>query len=133
MGWRGEKTRTEILAVLERHYRPLSAYDLLRELTKTNPKIRPTTVYRALADLEDKRCVRRIESLKSYIACQCAPHQRASILSICKDCGNVEESVSPELIKQLSSVTGRSGFTPTRHVIEVHGVCGSCDTGRETA
>jgi len=133
MGWRGEKTRAEILAVLNRCDRPLSAYDLLRELSDTNPRIRPTTVYRALAELEDKKRVHRIESLKSYVVCQCAPHQRASILSICNDCGSVEENVSPDLLRQLSSLLGESGFTPMRHVIEIHGVCGSCDSGRVSA
>lgn len=130
MSKRGEETRTEIMAVLRRSSRPLSAYDVLAELRDSNPKIGPPTVYRALATLGDRGHVHRIESLNAYVACECVPHECDTILSICNDCGNVEENVSPELLKQLLSVIDKSGFAPKRHVIEVHGVCASCDDGR---
>lgn len=48
MSKRGEETRTEIMAVLRRSSRPLSAYDVLAELRDSNPKIGPPTVYRVL-------------------------------------------------------------------------------------
>jgi len=133
MSKRGEETRTEILAILCSSNRPLSAYDVLAELRDSNSKIGPPTVYRALATLGDRGEVHRIESLNAYVACECAPHECDTILSICKDCRGVEENVSPELLKQLSSIIDKSGFAPTRHVIEVHGVCSSCDDERRLA
>ncbi len=126
MSKRGEKTQAEVLAILRRHRRPLSAYDVLGELRESNPKIAPTTIYRALSALTERGRVHRLESLNAFIACQGDRHHHAYILSICDDCGAVEESVAPDLLKALSSIAGRSGFAPTRHVIEVHGLCASC-------
>ena len=126
MSKRGEKMRAEVLAVLRRHRGPMSAYDVLGELRAAHPKIAPPTIYRALAVLMERGCVHRLESLSAYIACQCDRHQHAAVLSICDDCGAVEESVAPDLLKELSSIIGKSGFSPTRHVIEVHGQCSSC-------
>lgn len=126
MGKRGEKMQVEVLAVLRRRRGPLSAYDVMGELREANPKIAPPTVYRALSALTERGRVHRLESINAFIACQFGRHRHASILSICDDCGTVEESVAPNLLKELSRIAGESGFAPSRHVIEVHGVCGRC-------
>ncbi|MEM9523352.1 MAG: Fur family transcriptional regulator [Pseudomonadota bacterium] len=133
MGKQGEKMQSEVLAVLCRHRGPLSAYAVLEELRQSNPKIAPTTIYRALTALTERGRVHRLESLKAFIACQCDRHQHASILSICGDCGAVEESIAPDLLKELSGIAGKSGFAPMRHVIEIHGLCVSCGTGEGAA
>ena len=126
MSKRGEKMQTEVLAVLRRRRGSLTAYDMLAEMRETRPKIAPPTIYRALAALTERGRVHRLESLNAYIACQCEHHPHAAVLSICDDCGIVEESVAPDLLEELSSIAGRSGFAPTRHVIEVRGRCASC-------
>lgn len=128
MSKRGEKRQAEVLAVLRRQAGPLSAYEILGEMREASPKIAPPTVYRALDALMKCGEVHRLESLNAYIACQCDGDHRASILSICDDCGLVEESVAPDLVKRLSGVLAKSGFTPQRHVIEVHGTCAACGT-----
>ena len=133
MSKRGEKMQAEVLAVLRRRRGPLSAYDVLRELREANPKIAPPTIYRALSALTERGHVHRIESLNAYIACQCDRHQHASVLSICDDCGAVDECVATDLLEVLSSIVGKSGFAPMRHVIEVHGLCGSCGAGQAPA
>lgn len=126
MSKRGEKMQAEVLSVLRRRSGPYSAYDVLRELRTTYPKIAPPTVYNALAALTQRGQVHRVESLKAYVACQCASHQQASILSICDDCGAVEERIAPDLLDKISGLLGKSGFSPLRHVIEVHGICAAC-------
>lgn len=125
----GRKMQAEVLAVLRRNGGPLSAYDVLGELREANPKIAPPTIYRALAALTERGSVHRLESLNAFIACKCDQHANASILSICDDCGSVEESIAPDLLEKVSSIAGKSGFQPVRHVIEIHGVCASCGTG----
>ena len=133
MSKRGEKTQAEVLSVLLQHRRPLSAYDVLGELRQSNPKIAPPTIYRALAALTERGRVHRLESLSAFIACRCEHNHRASIMSICDNCGTVEESVAPDVLRELSRIAGKSGFAPTRHVIEVHGVCVSCGGGQAPA
>lgn len=126
MAERSELMRKRILAILRRRSRPASAYDLLEELRGDYPKIAPMTVYRMLSVLIDRRQAHRVESINAFIACQSGGHKSPSILSICGDCGLVEETVSQDLVADLSRLTEETGFTPQRHVIEVHGQCGSC-------
>ena len=130
---RGEQVQSEVLAVLRRRRGPLSAYAVLGELREANPKIAPPTIYRALAALTERGRVHRIESLNAYIASRCDRHQHPSVLSICDDCGAVDECVATDLLQVLSSIVGKSGFAPMRHVIEVHGVCSSCGAGQPHA
>ena len=124
---RGEYLQAEVLKIMRRRSEPLSAYDILGEMRTTDAKLAPTTIYRTLAALTEKKSIHRLESLNAYVVCQCQEHSQASILSICDDCGSVEESVAPDVLNRLSSVLGKQGFSAQRHVIEVHGTCGSCD------
>lgn len=131
MGKRGERLQVEMMDVLTRAEAPLSAYDILAELRGVYPKMAPTTIYRALKVLLDQGRIHRLESLNAYMPCQCPhdhdpdqPHQ--SVLSICDDCGAVEENDAPELLETLGHVIGKSGFEAQRHVIEVHGRCAEC-------
>ena len=123
----------DVLAILRRCARPLSAYDVLDAMRESHPRIAPPTIYRALAALTERGQVHRLESMNAFIACQCDRHVQASILSICDDCGTVEESMAPDLLDELSSVAGKSGFQPARHVIEIHGRCASCGAGQVPA
>lgn len=122
----GEKTQSNILSILHQHRTPMSAYDLLKEMRKAKPKIAPTTIYRALASLVEDRRIHRVESLSAYAACQRGDRQNTMILSICEDCGSVEERVAADLLVSFADVIGEFGFSPKRHVIEVHGICAAC-------
>lgn len=118
--------QAEVLGVLRRRRASLSAYDLLEELRGAYPKIAPPTIYNALSALTKRGRVHRVESLKAYVACQCDRHKHASILSICDDCGRVEERIAPDLLEIISGMVAETGFLPLRHVIEVHGICAAC-------
>lgn len=129
MGKRGEQLQAEILAVMRARGGALSAYDVLGALQPAHPKIAPPTVYRALAALTERGDVHRLESLNAFIACQCAAHNHASILSICDKCGTVEENSEPDIFSKITSVLSETGFSVQRHVVEVHGQCADCGTG----
>ena len=133
MGKRGEKMQAEVLAVLRRDRAAMSAYEVLGQLRLGELRLAPPTIYRALAALTERGEVHRLESLNAFIACQCDKHRHASILAICDDCGSVEENLSPDLLDELSGIAGKSGFAPTRHVIEIHGQCADCGAARACA
>lgn len=129
MATRGEMIQTKILAALRQQSEPQSAYALLGLLRVERPRLAPPSVYRALATLMDQGLVHRLESMKAYVACQHGDHPDGCILAICNECGAVEERVSRSLIDDVSAEAGKSGFAATRHVIEIHGHCGSCRPG----
>lgn len=127
---RGEKMQADVLRILRRRGGPLSAYDILDELRPANPKIAPPTIYNALAALTKRRRVHRVESLRAYIACQCDDQDQGSILSICDDCGKVEERAAPDVLENLSGMLEQAGFEAQRHVIEIHGMCSACGSAK---
>ena len=126
MGKRGEEMQTAVLAILRDSKSPHSAYTLLDRLQETYPKIAPPTVYRALAALGERGQIHRLESLNAYVACQSEAHHQTSVLSICEDCGVVEETFEPDIFSRLSAALRKSGFSAQRHIIEVNGICASC-------
>lgn len=127
MASRGEQVQANVLVALLAHGKPTSAYKIMRDLQDGQPKIAPPTIYRALAALVEQGKVHRLESLNAFVACQCAHHDQPAILSICDDCGAVEETVAPKLLNQLTRLTKKSGFAAMRHIIEIHGRCASCN------
>ena len=120
MAEHGQRMRAQVLAVLRSRRLPISAYDVLRCLHEAHSRLAPPTICRALAAPTERGRAHRLESLNAFIACRCDHHHEASILSICTDCGAVDENLSTDLPTTPSSIAGNSGFAPMRHVIEIH-------------
>ena len=121
------KNQTLVLKVLTNAPQPLGAYAILDKLRNHGFKA-PLTVYRALEQLAGQGLVHKLESLDSWTTC-CGEHQaNPPVFEICNDCGNVSEQFDRELVKNLSSMSERSGFIPDRSIIEIHGRCDDCGT-----
>ncbi len=119
------KNQALVLKVLSNASQPLGAYAILDKLRRHGFKA-PLTVYRALEQLAGQGLVHKIESLNSWTTC-CGEHQaNPPVFEICNDCGNVTEQFDRELIKNLNSMSQRSGFIPDRSIIEIHGRCDDC-------
>jgi Fur family zinc uptake transcriptional regulator len=121
------KNQALVLKVLTNASQPLGAYAILDKLRSHGFKA-PLTVYRALEQLAGQGLVHKLESLDSWTTC-CGEHQaNPPVFEICNDCGNVTEQFDRELVKNLSSMSERSGFIPDRSIIEIHGRCDDCGT-----
>ena len=121
------KNQALVLKVLTNASQPLGAYAILDKLRSHGFKA-PLTVYRALEQLAGQGLVHKLESLDSWTTC-CGEHQaNPPVFEICNDCGNVTEQFNRELVKNLSSMSERSGFIPDRSIIEIHGRCDDCGT-----
>ena len=118
--------RKQVLNVLSDASTPCTAYDVLGGLRDEHPQIAPTTVYRALSGLIENGQVHRLESTNAYIVCQCQHEAHSPILTICDDCGTVEERAVPQMLNALADLVSQSGFAALRQVIELHGQCSIC-------
>lgn len=121
------KNQTLVLKVLTDASQPLGAYAILDELRRYGFKA-PLTVYRALEQLAGEGLVHKLESLNSWTICCGEHHANPPVFEICNDCGNVTEHFDKELLKNLNSMSERSGFMPDRSIIEIHGRCDDCGT-----
>ena len=118
--------KVAVLEILQTSEQPMSAYEILGKLRDKNPKIAPPTIYRTLSDLVERGRAHRLESLNAYIACKTDKHDESAVITICDDCGVVSEHIDTGVLDALSAVIANSGFAPSRHVIELQGVCENC-------
>ena len=119
------KNQALVLKILSNASQPLGAYAILDKLRGHGFKA-PLTVYRALEQLAGQGLVHKIESLNSWTICCGEHHANPPVFEICNDCGNVTEHFDEELLKNLNSMSERSGFMPDRSIIEIHGQCDDC-------
>lgn len=130
--------RARVLNGLQRRGQPMTPYEIMYELRKTG-RCWPTTVYRALDQLETLGVVHRMASRSAFIACKrpTTPDE-IHVVAVCDHCGGVEEfpmrSILPETLKASRSrafeVTGPSlelhvsaGSAPVRPATRVVGGC----------
>ena len=118
--------QADILGVLNASEAPMSAYQILEQLQKAEPDIAPPTVYRALSALTDQGRAHKLESLKAFVPCRCDHDKSLPVLTICDDCGLVEEHDGSSLLPKLTSLVAASKFVPERHIVELHGACRTC-------
>jgi len=118
--------QTDVLSVLEACDKPMTAYQILERLQIHEPDIAPPTVYRTLSALADQGRAHRLESIKAFVPCRCNHVESVPVLAICEDCGSVEEHDGSGLLPKLTALTDRNAFRADRHIVEIHGLCGTC-------
>jgi Fur family zinc uptake transcriptional regulator len=120
--------QSDVLDVLHEHDKPMSAYAILDQMKVAEPDLAAPTVYRALAALTLQGRAHKLESIKAFVPCRCNHTSAVPVLSICDDCGTVEEHDGTNLLQELSAISTQSSFTATRHIVEIHGCCDDCST-----
>ena len=118
--------QSDVLKVLKRHDKPMTAYAILDQMKQGEPDLAAPTIYRTLAALTDQGRAHRLESIKAFVPCRCDHAGAVPVLEICDDCGVVQEHDGSDLVAQLSEISAQSQFTATRHIVEIHGQCQAC-------
>lgn len=118
--------QSDILDVLQKHNKPMSAYAILDQMKLGEPNLAAPTVYRALAALTDQGRAHKLESIKAFVPCRCDHHAAVPVLAICEGCGTVEEHDGTQLLKELTAISAQSSFSAQRHIVEIHGRCQGC-------
>ena len=121
-----EARQSDVLGVLKSRDRPMTAYQILEQLQIAEPDIAPPTVYRTLSALTDQGRAHRLESIKAFVPCRCTHVESVPVLAICEGCGFVEEHDGSDLLPKLTALTDQNAFRADRHIVEIHGQCGTC-------
>ena len=123
---RAAARQADILTVLKASARPMTAYQILERLQMEEPDIAPPTVYRTLSALTSLGHAHRLESIKAFVPCRCSHVESVPVLAICEDCGSVEEHDGSDILPKLIGLTDQTAFRADKHIVEIHGRCGSC-------
>lgn len=114
-----------ILSVLSAFDRPMTASRILDRLQLGEPDIAPPTEYRILSALSEQGRANRLESIKVFLPRRCSHVEIVPVLAICEDCKAVEEHDGSEILPKLTALADQSAFRPDRHIVEIHGQCGT--------
>ncbi|TIX51678.1 transcriptional repressor [Alteraurantiacibacter aquimixticola] len=102
----------------------MSAYDLVEHLASQGEKVAPQQVYRSLGRLCSEGAVRRIESLHAY----CAGGEDGGAILYCERCGALRFPSVAHLADALREHAQGAGFSTSRAVIELCGLCEQCSS-----
>lgn len=102
----------------------ISATELHRRLQARGSKVGIATVYRQLNALAQSGEADTIEAAQGTIYRICEPYEHHHHL-VCDNCGRAEEIQLPAE-EWMRKVSQEHGYTMTRHVLEVFGLCPIC-------
>ena len=125
-GGRMTPQRRAVLGKLLKGRVPLSAYDLRDLLLPEDASITPASVYRCLDFLVDHGLVHRLETTRSFIACDHPNHTHAVQFLICRQCGTVVEAEDKRVAAAAENLGHRLGFALDQRTVELTGVCATC-------
>ena len=132
-GGRMTRQRRAVLGRLVENRRPLSAYELRDLLRPEDASVTPASVYRCLDFLVEHGLVHRLETTRSFIACDHPEHPHAVQFLICRQCGSVVEAEDKRMEAATESLGQRLGFALDHRTVELTGICGPCKTGDSRA
>lgn len=121
------RLRRDVLGTVAAEARPLGAYDIAERLSGPGRRVAAVSVYRALDFLTEHGLVHRIASRNAFVSCA-HPHgaEAGLVFLICRTCGGIDETTSPEVEDQLGRTLASAGFTPSSRILEVEGECRTC-------
>lgn len=123
-GQRLTASRRSILQVVASFSEPFQASELCEKVAMEQPNVGRASVFRTLALLEAHGLVERVHSggHERYVACKREEHHHHLI---CTGCGSSEE-FELDLDDLFRSTAAERGFTLSSHVIDLFGLCTSC-------
>jgi len=121
------RLRRDVLEAVAAQPQPLGAYDIAERLSGADRRIAAVSVYRALDFLTEHGLVHRIASRNAFVSCGHAHGAGVGLVFlICRQCGGIDETTSPEIEDGLGRTLARAGFRPSSRILEVEGECGAC-------
>ena len=119
--------RAEIFDAVAEIGKPASAYEIADIVSqKRGKRVAPNSVYRILDLFVGSNLARRVESANAYVANDHPGCVHDCIFLICDQCGSATHVDDDGLAHDVRAAARRTGFSPERPVIEIHGRCESC-------
>jgi Fur family transcriptional regulator, zinc uptake regulator len=129
-GGRMTRHRRAVLEKLLAGRRPLTAYELLDLLRPQDASVTPASVYRCLDFLVEHGLIHRLETTRSFVACEHPDHPHAVQFLICRQCGTVVEAEDKRVASATENLGHRFGFALDQRTVELTGICATCKVGK---
>jgi Fur family zinc uptake transcriptional regulator len=120
--------RQAVFEALAGFDRPASAYDIAEAVsTAQGRRVAANSVYRILDLFVNANLAMRVESANAYVANAQPGCLHDCIFLICDTCGQTTHIDDDSIAGGVRAAAEKSGFAPTRPVIEVRGKCEDCN------
>ena len=108
----------------------LSADDLVDVLRAQHQRISRATVYRALQWMVEAGIARKVDFGDGRFRYEHSYRHPRHFHLICESCSRSYEFLSSDIESLIEEIAGARGFDAHRSVVQIHGVCEACRTGR---
>ena len=119
--------RSAVFEALASFDKPASAYDIAEQVSKSQDRrVAANSVYRILDLFVGANLARRVESANAYVANDHPDCLHDCIFLICDHCGQAKHVDDDSISDNVRRIAEKTGFAPSRPVIEVRGTCEDC-------
>ncbi len=119
--------RESVFAELARHERPVSAYDIADNLSKSRGKrVAPNSIYRILDLFVAKNLALRVECSNAYLANTHPGCEHDCIFLVCDECGETKHVDDEAVSRTVRALAASKNFKAERPVLEIRGMCSHC-------
>jgi Fur family ferric uptake transcriptional regulator len=125
--------RDRIVEVFLRQEGHLSADDLVALVRRDAPGIGRATVYRTLQWMVASGMARKVDFGEGRARFEPAARHPRHFHLICTRCHRSSEFLSSDVEALMEEIAGAHHFDATQTVVQIHGVCEECRTGRSAA
>ncbi|WP_370980896.1 Fur family transcriptional regulator [Agaribacterium sp. ZY112] len=130
--------RQNVLAVLLRAGKALSAYDITALYKQQFKESIPTmSIYRILDFLDSRKLAHRLQLANKYVICEhigCDHEHKQAQFLICEQCQKVKElNSSSRISMELKHSVESSGFELSNEQLEINCICQDCLTDAKLA
>lgn len=130
VGLKHTEQRDTILRTFLETREHLSTDELHRLVTRKDPKIGFTTVYRTLKLLAECGLASQVSFHDGIARYEHQYNRRSHHHMVCTECGSSVEFFSPEVGKLEQEIGRKHHYETTRHTFQIYGVCEECRRGR---
>ena len=125
--------RDLIVNVFLRQEGHLTADDLYDLIRREDQKISRATVYRTLQWMEEAGIARKVDFGEGRFRFEHSYRHPRHFHLICKTCNRSFEFLSSDIEALLEEVAAARNFTARQSILQIHGTCEACRTGRAPA
>ena len=129
-GSKRSSKRDLIVNVFLRQEGHLTADDLVDLIRREDERISRATIYRTLQWMVDAGIARKVDFGEGRFRFEHSYRHPRHFHLICKTCNRSFEFLSSDIEALIEEVAVARGFAPRQSVLQIHGTCEACQTGR---
>jgi len=129
-GSKRSSKRDLIVNVFLRQEGHLTADELVELIRREDQRISRATVYRTLQWMADAGIARKVDFGEGRFRFEHSYRHPRHFHLICKECNRSFEFLSSDIEALVEEVAAARGFAARQSVLQIHGTCEACQTGR---